>query len=513
MRDAARSTHGLRPGGGKLMSDEKKRPKLTATTKILYGLGSTGTGVNLRTSNAFLMIFYSQAMGVPAAAVATVMMIAAIFDALVDPFVGQVSDNLRTRWGRRHPLMYAAALPTALAYFLIWSPPDFLSPSALPLYLLGCLLVLRFCDTLFELPAVSLAPELTSDYAGRTGLIAVRRAFEMGGGYLMVLAGYEWFMRETANGGGGVSSPEGYHMLGLVGGLMIFSTILVSTYSTHRFIPFLSSPPQRKLAFRDFLREMKQTLDNKAFIIIAAAGAIYATGVGVTQSLQVYLNLYFWGLSQGQVALLATIQIPASLLGVALAPVLVRRYGKKFTAILFPALALTTTLASPTLQLLGLLPEGSALFAYLATEAVISQVMFVIGIATVPSMVADVVEESEVRTGRRSEGLVFSADNMARKFVSSFGVFIAGLILTFVAFPVRAHPGQVDGNVLNHLILMWMGSITLFIGGSIVVLSFFPITRERHENNLRILAERGAPLPADDGASLPPDEDLSPRRI
>jgi len=483
--------------GLRSMSDGGERPALTRATKILYGLGSTGTGINLRTSNAFLMIFYSQAMGVPAATIATVMMIAAIFDAVVDPFVGQISDNLRSRWGRRHPLMYAAALPTGLAYFLIWSPPDFLSASMLPIYLLGCLLVLRFCDTLFELPSVSLAPELTSDYAGRTGLTAMRRAFEMAGGYLMVLAGYEWFMRETAQGGG-VSSPDGYNMLGLVGGLLIFTTILISTRSTQKFVPWLNNPPPRRLTLRPFLREMGETLNNKAFIVIAASGAIYATGVGVTQSLGVYLNLYFWGLSQGQVAFLATIQIPASLLAVALAPILVRRFGKKFTAICFPAIGLTTTFASPMLQLLGLLPDGQALFAYLCTEAVISQVMFVIGVATLPSMVADVVEESEVKTGRRSEGLVFSADNMARKFVSSFGVFIAGLILTIVEFPVRAHPGQVDAAILDHLIMFWMGSITLFIGGSIVVLSFFPITREKHEANLRLLAARGAPLPADE---------------
>ena len=470
------------------------RPPLTLGRKLLYGLGSMATGINLRTSSVFLMLFYNQAMGVPAATVAAVIMIATMFDAVVDPIVGQFSDNLRSRWGRRHPLMYLSAIPIAVAFYLIWSPPEGLSPGYIAAYLLACLLALRFCDTLFELPSVSLAPELTADYAERTELIAIRRAFEMAGGYLMILAGYQLFMRPAADGSGGLQSSAGYSNLGLVGAAIIFAAISVSAISTHRFIPFLSLPPVRKMSFVPFVREAWQTLNNRAFLIIAASGATYATGVGVTQSLQIYLNLHFWGLTQGQVAFMATIQIPASLLGVVLAPILVRRFGKKATAIVFPTVALMATLLSPSLRLAGILPgpESPILLPYLCTEAVISQVLFVIGISTIPSMVADVVEDNELRTGRRSEGLVFSADNMARKFVSSLGVLIAGLILTWVAFPTQAKPGSVDPDTLRSLILYWMAAITVFLGGSFVLVSFFPITKERHEENLRKLAARAA---------------------
>lgn len=469
-------------------------PPLTLGTKLLYGLGSMATGINLRTSSVFLMLFYNQAMGLPAATVAGVITIATMFDAVVDPIVGQFSDNLRSRWGRRHPLMYLSAIPVAVTFYLIWSPPQGLPPSYTAGYLLACLLVLRFCDTLFELPSVSLAPELTADYAQRTELIAMRRAFEMAGGYLMILAGYQLFMRPAADGSGGLQSSGGYSQLGLVGALVIFGAIAVSAFSTHRFIPFLSLPPVRKMSFRAFFGEALQTLNNKAFLIIAASGATYATGVGITQSLQVYLNLYFWGLTQGQVAFMATIQIPASLVGVALAPVLVRQFGKKATAIVFPTIALIATLTSPSLRLAGVLPgtENPILFPYLCTEAVISQVLFVIGISTIPSMVADVVEDNELRTGRRAEGLVFSADNMARKFVSSLGVLVAGLILSWVSFPTHAKPGAVDQGTLDSLIMFWMASITLLLGGSFVLVGFFPITKARHEQNVRKLAERAA---------------------
>ena len=87
--------------------------------------------------------------------------------------------------------MYLSAIPIAVAFYLLWSPPEGLSPVYIGVYLLVCLLLLRFCDTLFELPSVSLAPELTADYAERTELIAMRRAFEMTGGSLMILAGYQ----------------------------------------------------------------------------------------------------------------------------------------------------------------------------------------------------------------------------------------------------------------------------------------------------------------------------------
>lgn len=470
------------------------RPDLNLSSKALYGFGSIATGVLTRSLNAFLLLFYSQVLGLPAATVAGVIMIVTFFDAAVDPVVGLASDNARTRWGRRHPFMYAAAVPTAVAFTLLWAPPASLDQAQLAAWLLACMLVIRFCDTLYELPSMSLAPELTQDYDERSVLIAARKGFEMAGGYLFVMAGYQVFMRERPDGGGGLTSSEGYHAFGLAGAALVLIAIVISTRATQKFVPWLAAPPRRKVSPAVFLREVRETLGSRAFLIMTCAGMLYSTAVGITQALSIYFNLYFWELSQAQVALIVTIQIPASFLAVALAPLAVRRFGKKAATLFSTLIGLALVVSPVTLRLLGVMPPNGHPIVYpaLLTEATLSQVFLLIGVVIIPSMLADVVEDREVKTGRRSEGLIFAGENFARKAVSGVGVFIAGVVLTLIEFPLQATPGTVGEEALHDLGMLWVSCTVGFLAASMVCIGFFPIDRRRHEQNLRILG-RDAP--------------------
>jgi len=102
----------------------QNQPKISMWAKAAYGVGSVAYGVKNNGFDYFFLIFYSQVMGVDAGLVGLALMLALAFDAFSDPLVGYLSDNTRTRWGRRHPYMYAAALPVAIAYAFIWNPPD-----------------------------------------------------------------------------------------------------------------------------------------------------------------------------------------------------------------------------------------------------------------------------------------------------------------------------------------------------------------------------------------------------
>ena len=119
------------------------RPPITFRTKALYGLGAAANIIKQRGITTFLLLFYNQVVGLPPAMVSTAIMIALIFDAFVDPMIGQISDNTRSKWGRRHPFMYVAALPVAIAFYLIWNPPVGWEEEALFGYMLVCLLTIR----------------------------------------------------------------------------------------------------------------------------------------------------------------------------------------------------------------------------------------------------------------------------------------------------------------------------------------------------------------------------------
>jgi len=469
-------------------------PPLKLHTKLLYSLGSVANAVKSRGLATFLMLFYNQVVGLPPATVSGVLMLALIFDAFVDPLVGQVSDNFRSKLGRRHPFMYFAALPVSVAYFLLWNPPAGWGDQAIVAWLVICLLTVRLFDTFFELPSSALAPELTRDYNERTSLVSMRAFFTVIGGLGMTVAAYQYFLAENPDGSGGILAREGYLAYSAVSAVLIFVVILVATAGTHSRIPYLVQPPTRKITFKAMAREVAHTLNNRAFVIATLTGMFIAVAAGSKNGLEIYFALYFWELTQGQLAILTTVGVAGSLCGVVVAPHIARAMGKKHGAILMFASALAVGITPISLRLVGLMPPNGAdlLFWILLTETFFNSGMAVATGVMLFSMVADVVEDAEVKTGRRSEGLLLSADNLFKKIVSGVGIFIAGAVLSMVSFPEGARRGEVAPDILQNMGLIYLPLVTLLYGMGIVCLSLFNIDKAKHEDNLRILDEAGA---------------------
>ena len=471
----------------------KGRPVLDWGTKLLYALGSGASAIKSRALSTFLLIFYNQALGLPPELVSTAIMIALIFDAIVDPVVGQISDRFRSRWGRRHPFMYLSALPTAGAFFLLWNPPSGLDHSQLFAYVLACLMTMRLFDTFFELPSSALAPELTDDYRERTTLVSLRTGIGVVTGFAMTLAGFQYFLRETADGQGGVAGRDGYLAFSATASLLILTLILVSTAGTHRFIPWLRQEPARKAPLRTQIGELAATLKNHAFCVAAVAGILLAVGIGVRQALEIYFYLYFWEFSQAQISLLTLVSVPGTLAGVAIAPALADRFGKKWAMIGLFGAGAAISLIPVFLRLFDVIPGNGhpAVFAMIIVETIVVQVLLIAGNVLNTALIMDIVEDAEVRTGRRSEGLLLAADNFFKKMVSGVGIFVTGLILALVSFPKDAKREGVSEEVLGDLALVYAPAFFLPLALSLIVMAWFRIDRAAHERNLEVLRERG----------------------
>ena len=165
-------------------------------TKLAYGFGSIAYGIKDNGFQTLLMLYYNQVIGVPAHLVGLAMMFALVLDAFVDPIIGQWSDQTRSSIGKRHPWMYAAALPVGLLYLLLWHPPT--GNTALTvLYLVGVAILIRTAISCYEVPSAALAPELTSDYHERTSVLGYRYLFGWLGGMAMVVLTFGYFLRAT----------------------------------------------------------------------------------------------------------------------------------------------------------------------------------------------------------------------------------------------------------------------------------------------------------------------------
>lgn len=150
---------------------------LTKGQIITYALPAFPASLLLIPVAIFLPNFYTDDLGVTAGMLSWVFLIGRFWDAITDPAMGYISDNTKSRWGRRRPYLIVAALPIWLAFYLIWSPDPSLSPTMLFVYLLVCYLSLYTFWTVFYVPYHSLGMELTSDYNERTRLFAVRQVF------------------------------------------------------------------------------------------------------------------------------------------------------------------------------------------------------------------------------------------------------------------------------------------------------------------------------------------------
>jgi GPH family glycoside/pentoside/hexuronide:cation symporter len=473
-----------------LSSHTSQAPSLR--TKLFYGLGSVAFGVKDNGFAFLLLLYYNQVLGLPERWVGLGIMIALMADACLDPIIGYLSDHLHSRWGRRHPFMYASALPVAISYYMLWIPPAGLSPEALFAYFIVVAILVRMCITLYEIPSSSLAAELTDQYDQRTSILSYRFFFGWWGGLTMAVLAFAVFLQPDAAHPVGVLNPDGYRLYGRTAAVLMAAAILISALGTHAHIPRLRQPPpKRTLGLAGVAREVLETLSNRSFLALFGAGFFAAMAAGLTAALNIYFNTFFWELTSNEIALLVVANFVSAAAALAIAPGLSTRYGgKKPAAIRTAAAACILGPAGIVLRLLGLFPANHSpwLLPVLLVGNTIVVTLIILASILVASMVADVVEDSELTTGRRSEGLFFAANSFMQKAVSGVGIFASTLLLNAIGFPRGARPGDVDPTVVRNLGLAYVPAIVIFYAGALVFLSAYRISRARHEANLEQLA-------------------------
>ena len=461
--------------------------------KVAYGFGSVAFGVKSNGFDYFFLIFYSQVMGVSAYLVSLALMIALIVDALSDPLIGYLSDNTRSRWGRRHPFMYAAAIPASVAYYFVWNPPAGLQGDALFPYIVTLAILVRTLITVYEIPSSSLVAEMSDDYDERTSMLSYRYFFGWTGGTLMGAFATIFILVPTATISNGMFNVEGHGQVGAIAATVIFLAIMISALGTHKMIPDLKPPPPaRQMSVGLIYREVFETLASRSFLALFLAALFGAVASGVSTTLSFYFSTFFWGFTTEQIGLISLSVVISALMAFFISPIISKRLGKKRGAITIGLMAFTVAPAPIFLRLLGLMPENGdpALFP-LVLSIIVVDVALIIAYQTLSaSMIADLVEEAEIKTQRRNEGVFFASVTFVRKVTQGIGAAVAGVLLTISQFPVGATPDQVPESVLNAFGWLYVPVIFGLWMIMIACLSMYSVDRKKHEANLETLAQR-----------------------
>ena len=459
-------------------------------TKLAYGFGAVADGIKNNGFEYFLLLYYGQVLGVDFALVGGALLIAMVVDGVTDPIVGYWSDNLRTSMGRRHPFMYAAAIPVGIAYFFVWNPPSGLTGNELFPYLLAITIAVRVSFTFYEVPSSALVAELTDDYDDRTSFLSFRYVFGWLGGLSIAVLALRYLLVPTEEYGSGFLNVGGYETYGTIAAIMIVISVLVSAGGTHSHIPHLRQPPAaRKITIKRVFSEIGETLSNRSFqgLFVAALFGFMAAGIAAT--LNYFINGFFWEFTTQQTSLLTLIVFISAGLALVIAPIVSKVLGKKRGAITVGILAFTVAPLPVVLRLFGLMPPNGSdlLFNIILFVTMIDVALIITYQILSSSMIADIVEESELKTGRRSEGIFFAGITFMRKLARGSGLFLASIILSVANLSRDMQPGDLNQETLTLLGAGYAFGLLALWGMMIAFLFRYQITREDHEANLAAL--------------------------
>lgn len=479
--------------------------KLPMRLKLVQGFGAVAFGVKDNGFSFFLLIFYNQVLGMDAGLVSLALLIALLVDAVIDPILGNLSDRTYTRWGRRLPWLYVAPIPLAFAWVMMWSPPAGEPPSFAGL--VGIAIAVRALLSACEVPSVSLVPEITADYDERTTLFRYRAMGGWIGGLGMMVLAYTVFMP----GPEGMLQREGYFVFGVFGAALMAASVIGSAAGQHWLVARLPATKPAPFTIKGAFSEITEAFSERAFLIFAVGGLAAYVHQGMTFSITNYLNLFVWQLTRGQLMVYPLVLFASVVVMFVVIGPLHQRLGKAKTAAFAMAVGTTIGMTPFALLLAGAWPQpGSTISTALFYGFVLcANSLGIVSLVSATSMIAEIIEAFEERTGRRAEGSFYSGNWLIQKCATGAGIFVSGQIIAFAQLPANAAPGAVAPQVIRDLVLCYGGAIVVLAVISAWWLARFPITRAEHEARVTRLAEmrlktrRNAAL-ADGEAAAPP---------
>ena len=478
--------------------------QLSMRTKLAFGSGAIGEAVYLGLFNTFITFYYNQAIGLSNTLIGTAIMLAMIGDAITDPLIGVLSDRHTSRWGRRHPFLWVAPVPLALSIYFIFNPPEMFtadpatSQIALFVWLATWTILSRAFLTLYHVPHLALGAELSKDQHQRSQIFSINTVFAYVTSASFAFIAWSYFFagdRVRESDGQSVAAhldPAAYGPLIFCACALVIIAIWVCAAGTSRHIPDLSQPEPDQARFTPalLLRQIFNTFRNRNYVIMILGYFFFMIASGIYDTLNIFINTYLWELKADQIRWLGLIGAPAAMAGALCSPVLMRKLDRKPVMLISLAgIGLFAQLVV-NLRLLGWLPENHDpnLMIYLLANAAGFTFSLGVGLVAIMSMIGDIVDENELVSGAREEGLFYSARAFFAKASYSFGHFFAGIMLDlFVRLPFEAIPGQLDTGVLFRLALTAGPIMGLAAIASLLIYTRYNLDRAHHQQILKEL--------------------------
>ena len=463
--------------------------------KLVYGLGAFVNNL-LAAAIGGMVIVLNLGLGMSPALVGLLGALPRLTDAITDPLMGFISDNTRSRWGRRRPYIFAGAILAGLTFALLWQLPAGRSEAFYFWYFLIGSLIFYLGYTIFATPWVALGYELTPDYHERTRLMGTQNfiaqtAYVIAPWFLLFMQDERWFS-DMADGAAGLAI--------IIGVVVIAVGVLPAIFLRERFDASAqdkegaenSTKPADALAHytHEFLKGFATTLRFRPFLKLCLATFLVFNGFIMVASFQFYVVIYY--VFGGDKVLGAEYAGYAGSLGavstfaiIVLLTWLGTRIGKRRTFFISTGIsmlgyALKWVCYNPDYPWLILVPAPLIAFGFGGLFTLI------------PAMIADVVDADELETHERREGMYGSIFWWVVKLGQAAAIAAGGFLLVATGFDV-----DLGGDQTEHAIFM-MRIFDAFVpviasGIAIWAIASFSITEEKaHEIRLQLEQRRGS---------------------
>jgi GPH family glycoside/pentoside/hexuronide:cation symporter len=451
-----------------LLSDSKETPlknAITRKTKLGFGAGEFSSSIFFTITSFWLMNFLTDEVRLSAAIAGTALLVGKIWDAVIDPFIGYLSDRTRSRWGRRRPYLLFFAIPFGAAFVLMFRNPGIASQNGK--FIWAMLTYVFFCTvySFTNIPYNALLPEMTTDYNERTNISGYKQIFAvigtlLGAGAAMPIMAI--FSGRTA----------GFIGMSAIFGFLAAASLLVTFFSVRE--PEVIETAERN----SVLLSLKDVFKNKPYLLLLFTWFSNSTAVAIMQTMLIYYYKYLI-MNEDAVTLAMITLLVVTMITIPLWVWLAKKLGKKIAYI-----------SGMTLTLAAVITFAFAADRLGNVAGLVLMALAGVGFAShyvAPwAMVPDSIEYGFSISGRRNEGVYYSVWT----FVIALGGALAGFLVGQGLDLYGYVPDVLQSARSMTGIRLLIGVLpAFFIIAANLVLSFYPLNKKRYEQVLLKIEE------------------------
>lgn len=450
--------------------DTRPADRVGFPTKLAYGSGMIGYALLIQGYMQFYNPIFNDTLGLDPVLIGWVIAICRLWDAVTDPFMGNVTDNTRSRFGRRRPWIALGALLCAISFIVVWWFPSGQSGNFYFVWLLVSSLVFYVAFTIYSVPYIALGMELSPDYHERSSVMAIRTVLQQVG--FFAISSLYWLTSLDRF----EDRAEGMKWNSLWVGALIFVVIMIPALFSKEH-PSLIGKEGRDLKKTPLWHSVKETLSCWPFLNLALITVVSLLGLMMVGSLGYYVTIYHMyggdkGGASGKLMTIVNYTIPIStVFAVPLLQKISTFWGKRTTMIFAFSIALIGTL----LKWPCYTPENPYL-------SIIPSILLGIGSAAayvfVNAMIPEAVDADELKTGERREGMFSAVYSWTFKIGAAIALLMAGYVLAGTGFDANLEGLQSETTIF------WMRVCFTFIpavalAGAILLAFYYPITEAK----------------------------------